>query len=318
MLHRNIGSVILCVAPLGVALLTLAAAGCDGNDQPDASTPIDAGPGPSELFGACEEDSQCPGEGAVCRPSSDGWPGGFCTVPCEDRTPCDARGVYHHCVVPEGETQGFCERRCLNGIDCGRDAYTCEGELPPSGGVCISVCSADEQCGAGTSCDLYTGRCVEGAPPTAGGITGEACAESDDCRSGACVAEASETGVPTGWVGGSCTGNCVLPSGFNSSSFYNGEALPAGTCPGAAVCLPVAQQARGDLGRCYAACVADSDCRPGYACLRDIALGGGGVSSYSNGACVPDNCEVAGCPAGYDCVTVTGSDGSPRSVCGAI
>src|SRR5690606_5864553 len=104
---------------------------------------------PSELFGPCQEDWQCPGEGAICRRATDGWPGGYCTVPCEDRTPCDFNGVYHHCVTRAGETQSYCERRCLNGIDCGRTAYTCAGELPPSGGLCIGVCASDDECGAG-------------------------------------------------------------------------------------------------------------------------------------------------------------------------
>lgn len=305
-------------APLAAAFAVLLLGACDDNPPAeDASVPQDAGPQleTSELFGACQEDWQCPGEGAICRGAAEGFPGGYCTVPCEDRTPCDSRGVYHHCATREGEEQSYCERRCLNGIDCGRDGYTCVGELPPSGGLCVPVCSSDEQCGAGTACDTYTGECVEGAVPDSGALTGEACAENDDCRSGQCAPEVNEEGVPTGWVGGYCVGNCILPSGFNNNDFFAGDALPQATCPGDAVCLPANGQARGDLGRCYDQCAADGDCREGYTCLMEISLASGGVSTYPNGLCVPDDCSMTGCPNGYDCVTVTGSDGRPRNVC---
>lgn len=303
------------LSALAAAVLVLAA--CDGTAPVDASTPnVDAGPEleMSELFGACQEDWQCPGEGALCRTAADGYPGGYCTLPCDDRTPCDARGAYHHCVQLEGEDQSYCERRCLNGIDCGREAYSCLGELPPSGGVCVAVCSTDEQCGDGFACDVYTAQCVEGEPPTAGALTGEACADDDGCRSAQCVPEVNEAGVPTGWVGGYCLGNCVVPSGYNTSDFFSGDALPQGTCPGDAVCWPANGMARGDLGTCYDQCMGAGDCRPGYRCLQDIQLQTR-VVSYTNGICVPDDCASAGCPTGYSCVTVTGGDGEARNVC---
>jgi hypothetical protein len=274
----------ISLACLSVLLLVV---GCDGSPPEEDAQVItlpDAGPpppDPSELFGPCVEDSQCPGAGAICRTNRDGWPGGYCTVPCEDRTPCDYRGVYHHCTAQEGETQTYCERRCLNGIDCGRTGYTCIGMLPPSGGLCIGVCSSDAECGDGTVCDLYSGQCAVTAP-TNGALTGEACSGSQSCRSGACLTEAGN-----GWPGGYCVGNCILPSGFNTSTFYNGDSLPRGTCAGDAICLPVGSQAEGDLGTCYDQCVDDGDCRTGYGCLKDFQLGSGGVSSYDNGVCVP-------------------------------
>lgn len=293
------------------------ATACDGTPVADAGMEPDAGPPlmPSELFGPCVEDWQCPGVGAVCRTDADGWPGGYCTVPCEDRTPCDYRGVYHHCATREGETQAYCERRCLNGIDCGREVYTCAGELPPSGGVCVGVCSTDDHCGAGTVCNTFSGQCVpEGTAPT-GSVTGEACGQPEDCQSGQCIQELTEDGVPTGWIGGYCVGNCILPSGYNTSSFFSGDALPQGTCAGDAVCIPAGgAMSRGDLGTCYDQCTGDGDCRPGYGCLQQIQLGGGGSANYSNGLCVPEDCGSAGCPTGYDCVTVMGANG-PRNVC---
>ena len=263
-------------------------AGCDGGggDTPDAamSTP-DAGPvrAPSTLFGPCEVDAQCPGEGAVCRTAAEsGLPGGSCTVPCEDRTPCDAFGVYHHCVRRPGASQSYCERRCLNGIDCGREAYTCQPppEGAPEGGICFGVCSSDEHCGSGTVCDVASGRC-ETSLPTSGGVTGDTCASPTDCRSGFCISEAN------GWPGGQCTGPCILPPGYNSTRFFTGDALPQGECPADQICLAVlGGLARGDYGACMIACTSPADCRTGYTC-RNQFEGGAGVSTYSNGVCWP-------------------------------
>lgn len=293
---------------------------CDGaSPQADAYVPPmpDAGPPlePSTLFGACVEDWQCPGEGAICRTAADGYPGGYCTVPCEDRTPCRARSVYHHCVAREGETQSYCEARCLNGIDCGRDGYTCAGELPPSGGVCIAVCSTDAQCGSGTVCDPYSGQCVEGQPAS-GAVTGEPCGFEDDCRSGVCALEISEDRVPTGWIGGYCVANCILPPGFNNSDFYMGDTLPQATCAGDAVCIPAGEGSRGNLGTCYAECASDDDCREGYGCLNEFPRGNGMPKAFTNGICVPKGCSgTEPCPSGYECVRIQGADGQQRNVC---
>lgn len=300
------------------SVMVLGLTGCDGGGGTDAGAD-DAGPGlePSELFGPCEDDSQCPGEGAICRTAADGYPGGYCTVPCEDRTPCDVFGVYHHCARREGEEQSFCEQRCLNGLDCGRDAYTCAGELPPSGGACIGVCSSDEDCGGGFVCDPYTAVCSTSVTEV-GAITGEPCADSDDCRSGQCFVDENAAGQPTGWAEGYCVSNCILPPGYNNNDFFAGDAFPNGGCPGDAICLPAdfSQTAQRDLGRCYDQCVTDGDCRTGYACLKDIQLASGGTSSYSNGLCVPGDCRMTGCPTGYTCQTVTTTSGTTRNVCG--
>lgn len=298
-------------------LLFALVAGCDGGGGGSDGGGGDAGAPASELFGPCESDAQCPGEGAICRRAEDGYPGGYCTVPCADRTPCDAFGVYHHCATRQGETQSYCEQRCLNGVDCGRPAYTCVGELPPSGGYCIGVCSSDEDCGGGSVCDPYTAVCSD-ATTEVGAITGEPCAGSEDCRSGQCFVDQNAAGQPTGWAEGYCVSNCILPVGYNNSSFFAGDAFPNGGCPGDAICLPAdfSKTAQGDLGRCYDQCVADGDCRTGYTCLQDIQLASGATSSYSNGLCVPGDCSDTGCPSGYTCQTVTTTSGATRNVCG--
>jgi len=146
-------------------------------------------------------------------------------------------------------------------------------------------------------------------------VTGEPCHGTTDCRSGQCVTELNN-GVPTGWIGGYCVGNCLLPTGYNPNTFFAGTALPAGSCTGNAICFPVGgTQGDGDLGTCYDACTTPSDCRLGYSCLRQFQLGSGGTATFTNGLCVPVNCTPGACPTGYECVTVTAADGSTRNVC---
>lgn len=296
---------------------SVSACGGDTPADPDSGPGLDAYvPPPSELFGPCVDDSQCPGEGAICRRDEDGYPRGYCTVPCDDRTPCDAFGVYHHCTQLVGQDRRYCEQRCLNGFDCGRGAYTCAGELPPSGGVCIGVCSRDDQCTPGNLCEPYSGRCYpEGMVPTAGATTGQPCRSDSACRSGLCAEEVTEAGVPTGNVGGSCVSNCILPTGYNSNSFFDGSSLPNGSCVGGAVCFPTNSFSEGDLGVCLAECHGDGDCRPGYACGNAFNTASGTPATFDNGVCLPIDCSRAACPSGYTCARVPRADGSVRNVC---
>lgn len=294
---------------------TLVACGSPSGD-PDAGS-LDARVlPPSQLFGPCEEDSQCPGEGAICRRDDDGYPRGYCTVPCDDRTPCDVFDAYHHCTQLEGQDRRYCEARCLNGIDCGRTGYTCVGELPPSGGVCLGICFDDAHCSEGYECERYSGTCFPaGTAPTTGAETGAACDDDDSCRSGVCATEVAESGAPTGYVGGLCAGNCILPRGWNSNNLFNGPVLPAGTCPGDAVCFPNGSLTEGDLGRCLPACTGDEDCRPGYQCANAFQLTMGPVT-FDNGVCQPIDCSMTDCPTGYQCFQVGRADGSVANVCG--
>lgn len=279
---------------LGVAL---AACSGDGEALEDAGTPdagvvadpdaglVDTGPAlePSTLFGPCVEDAQCPGEGAICRTASEtGAPGGFCTVPCEDRTPCDFNNVYHHCLARDGETQKYCERRCLNGIDCGRAGYTCQLFQGEDEGACFGLCDADEQCGGGQRCEPYSARCVASDAPDDGAINGETCAAATDCRSEFCITEADN-----GWPGGACISRCILPVGYNSSSFYGGDTLPRAACPEGNLCLPLLGSfTRGDPGACLVDCDKTEDCRPGYTCRKQFDANGMQFT-FTNGVCWP-------------------------------
>lgn len=294
-----------------LALTTgLAVTACDGGTAAVDAATADAATLPmSRLGGACFVDSQCPGVGATCRPAAtSGYPGGQCTAPCIDRTECDDGAVYNACVTLPGASATTCESFCRNGHDCSRPGYTCAAE-----GYCFPVCSTNEECGAGADCDPYTGRCVAtGTVPTTGALTGEACASDAACRSGTCR-QAQEGAYITGFVGGYCQSNCRLPSGYNTSTFFDGTTLPAGTCPGTGVvCFPTATYAEGDLGVCLAECHADSDCRTGYQCVNNFT-----GTPLANGVCRPMNCATGGtCPAGTTCHQYVTSSGNTAGLCG--
>lgn len=255
--------------------------------------------GPSTLFGPCTEDAQCPGVGAVCRTAAeDGYPGGYCTVPCQDRTPCEVRNqefvTYHNCVAldPDDE-QAYCERRCISGQECQRtpgQAYSCLGAAlgPLLGGYCVPVCTSDADCGNGTFCNPFSGEC-QSEPYAAGslGEAGSACSSDDQCASGQCVLEVDNPA----FQGGYCLGYCILPAGYNTNNLFAGDVFPRGSCPDErAICFPanIGRAQENNLGFCLAECESNAECRDGYACQQQFQLRQGGeVFTFENGRCWP-------------------------------
>ncbi len=310
-----------------LALGAAIAAGCgDSGPAPtpdagmDAGPPVDAGSDagllPSELFGPCVEDSQCPGDGATCWRGADGYPEGYCTVPCMDRGPCDDGVVFNHCLVRMGETVGHCERRCLNGVDCMRAGYTCIGNGTfdaTDTGVCYGVCGGDIACGAGSECNPWSGRCItEGDVPVDGSLNGGTCAVDTDCRSGNCIEERRGS-TPTGWNSGYCYGFCILPMGYNTNTLFSEDTLPQGTCAENDICFPNGSYTRGDLGICFQGCITNDDCRvdEGYVCRSSWRLASGDTRTFTNGICVPMTCSATSpCPTGFTCRTVTTTSGT--------
>lgn len=280
-----------------------------GIEAPDAGADAaDAGHAASTLFGPCLEDYQCPGAGAFCRKAATGFPGGICTKRCEDRTPCDAFGSWNYCLREEGTELKVCAQKCLNGIDCGREGYTCSDPLVGGVGVCEPVCSGD-LCGAGAECNADSGRCVAPGSVPAGAGLGEGCDADEDCVSGSCTPETVGT-TPTGYVGGICTGPCILPAGWNNNTIFSGDVLRPGSCPAGNICVPSGSLARGDPGQCVPECRSDGDCRTGYECLQTVGLSDGSTKTFDNGWCTPLDCTRTDCPSGYLC-----KPGSGRYVC---
>jgi hypothetical protein len=299
-------------------LLLSALAGCDS----PVVAPVDAAVSDayqlpmSRLLGPCVEDWQCPGAGAFCRSAEEGFPGGQCTSACTDRTECDDGAVYNECLLLTGATAMACEAYCRNGSDC-RTGYTCQvlgtDAAGATRGVCLPVCATDAECGGTSQCDPYTGRCVAmGGVHTTGAVTGEACTSDAACRSGNCRLPV-ENASYTGYLGGYCQSLCRIPQGYNTNNFFDGPALPQGTCTGDAVCLPGGnQQGAGDLGVCLASCTSSADCRPGYTCNQTIQS-----HTFTNGYCAPVNCMAAGmtCPTGT-CHAAQDSQGNVYGICG--
>lgn len=293
------------------ASLSLSLVAC-GDD--DGAGPLDLGPAdlgeidmdlpPAALFAACERDTQCPGVGAVCRHPIDGWPNGYCTVPCvpPDNEPClDTDLYYNHCLTDATTGDSWCERRCLNGLDCARDGYTCVGQFPPTDqGMCVGLCLSDGDCGRGEVCNVESGRCVL-LLPTTGSAIGSPCAANADCRSNDCIQEVSAAGNPSGFVGGYCALLCILPPGYNANSLYAGSSLPPGTCPSGGICFPNGGFSEGDPGLCLDECSAAGDCRAGLECAKDFPLASGATAHFDNGVCLPIDCQVDTCPTGYSC-----------------
>jgi hypothetical protein len=232
-----------------------------------------------------------------------------CTPP--DRGPCDDGDIYHICAAQE-DGSGICEERCLSGNDCTREGYTCAGvgEFGEMFGICVPVCSADEECGTGAVCNRYSGRCVASGTTPAGSVTGGTCADNPDCQSEQCLPERSGL-TPSGWNGGYCIGPCILPAGYNSSTFFGEDTLPQGTCVDGDVCFPNGSLTRGDLGVCLAGCDSDADCRAdeGYECRKSFATAGGN-NTFTNGVCFRIDCGTTPCPTGFSCRAVMTTAGT--------
>ena len=281
--------------------------------------PPDTGPLPmSTIFGECVADTQCPGEGAFCRTSDEGWPQGSCSAPCADRGPCDDGIVFNHCIDVDGEGGDICEQRCLNAVDCGRPGYVClaKGQIAAESGFCVGYCTSDDDCGGTSQCNVYSAACVPaGTVPTEGGHTGDPCANDDACLSGFCIEQADSTGTPSGWVGGTCVGNCILPPGYNNNTFFAQDALPTEQCPEGNVCFPNGDLSQREAGLCIQGCGGAGDCRPGYFCRQTFELPMG-PKTFTNGVCFPIDCSTEMCPAGTTCREVRFSDGSTANRCG--
>ena len=89
-----------------------------GDDDDDASTPPNPGP-LSYIGGPCESVADCEYDGAVCLDDGDGFPGGHCSLPCEQYCPdadgypvtfCGAAGDIPDAAADLGD--GACFSRC--------------------------------------------------------------------------------------------------------------------------------------------------------------------------------------------------------------
>ena len=120
--------------------------------------------------------------------------------------------------------------------------------------------------------------------------------------------------MTSGWIGGYCLSFGRVPS---NSTYMVGAPIPQGSCPAGAGVVPLGGELEGDEGPCLKTCDSVSDCRPGYQCDHFLS-GMGGGPFFSNGVCMPVDCNVAGmtCPAGYACVVPPSDAAAPAGLCG--
>ncbi len=286
----------------------------------------------------CSSDSDC-GDGNICGfMNSSGT--GICLERCENNAGCRINGYV--CTIPEGRVENACvpggtgkgliADHCQTSADCdggpkglclreemgfpgGYCTHTCGFQGPcPSGttcafdaqerGICVGLCSEDEDCNEGYRCrDIGGGR--KGCWP--GGDTGDPCNGHADCNSGVCLSQDRH-----GWPGGYCTDLCDSDQ----------------DCADGDLCLPWGPNGQ---GICVKGCDSDTDCREGYVCTVTpngeracLPYGGGDgrigdpcsstadCDGGTDAVCVPTpsggqcstRCSTNGdCPPGYRCVT---------------
>lgn len=306
---------------------------------PDARPPLKT---PSQLYGPCNADAECV-EGFTCRTEADtGAPGGECNHECRTDDDCvlfpadGSNPVDGYCAAAAGSAPRRCLRVCLNGIDCERDGYTCRvfnANQVNEVQACVAICT-DDSCVNGTVCDSESGRCRTPGFRPVGRTVGQTCAPAMrgtepatppemQCRSENCNADwlpdSRGNRFYTGWNGGYCLGRCILPQGYNSSTFWNMTTLPQANCPSGSICYPNGSLSRGDQGVCLKECHNNGECRgmDGYICQQSVSLSATNIRRYMNGYCIPQNCANAAtpCPTGLMCRRTTRSDGSVTGAC---
>jgi hypothetical protein len=287
-----------------------------GGQDVRTDTRTDAPADTGTLYQQCTRDADC-GAGSTCNLL---FPGGLCTRRCtNDRAcgngVCDTQlGCLPSCTPHGG---GECDQfgsSCFP-YDAAGTQYICFPSCFPTGTT--PPANYTNNCGGANSvCDPNVLLCVPPDAVAMGAAVGEGCMTDQDCASGRCIAEISDTGEATGYIGGQCFAVGRLPSG---DSYQMGMPLPRSNCPMNSVAIPFENtDAEGDPAICLRSCVTDADCgRAGYSCyrVRDMA----GAYIFSNGLCEPANCNdpAYACPSGYHCVTDPSDAAMPQGHCEA-
>jgi len=249
---------------------------------PDAAHAADAGDAGADAGDAfvpsvgmpCASDDACPEEAPICLVDP-GFRDGYCTQFCVDAS----------VICPDGSQCtpiSFMTKVCLAECDdtaappC-RPGYGC-GEGAPVAPVCAPGCDVDADCPDGLRCNPDDGGLGEGECYDAGAELGDPCIEPEQCNIDSwCIRERDR-----GYPGGTCT------------IFRCNEVEDTG-CPGDAHCVF-------DFYRdpiCLTRCVADTDCRAGYACLPD--------PTYPDRMRCTPSCDDAAClEPGATCDAMTG------------
>ena len=148
---------------------------------------------------------------------------------------------------------------CLSGCCFGDRCVPFNSQGSAVCGAFGQVCQA---CGLNEGC--LAGKCQPAFGIDGGntGVVGGACTTDQSCGSdglGFCIPALDPTGVSTGFVGGYCSRMC--------------DNAP---CPAGASCIPAQTSTGGTVNVCFASCMNQVSCRPGYRC-----------DTQNGGVCVP-------------------------------
>ena len=228
---------------------------------------------------ACERGGEC--DTQTCLPESDGFPGGYCSIPsCNDLRPCT---VGSHCVYSTKDETSICLAFCSGTSEC-RDGYVCQPVYEGNISVCAPACSRAEDCPDQADCDEASGKCLlrECDPK-----------QSADCGEGR-VCFPDSLNITTS--GGLCLTTCD-PSDSK--------------CRGQDLCQPLPEDPE-HAGLCVPPrCKQTLDCSAGSLCVEGVCQPP--ARCDDKGACGDSATACVGGPGGQ-CVTKCNDDAS----CSAI
>lgn len=225
---------------------------------------------------ACDDDNDCGGM-LICLTSDvdyqvfgDGGPGnGYCSALCEEDADCpndgacfgegDGKRCIETCIIGEPE-QEFLDSP-LDPEKChGREDVRCA--TVNNQDICIPTCVTDDQCGQ-RFCDPQQAICVD--EPHTGIANGEPCPDGDECE-GICVTFTDDNTMCSNW--------CVKGGDELTLTVECG-----GPTVGLCAFSPAANEL-GDYGFCTEACTTHADCQgPNFRCFPVGGLTGNGVDN---------------------------------------
>ena len=297
---------------------------CQNGTCAGAPTSVPSGGG--KLGDACQSDANCD-KPTFCQPISANQ--AVCSQSCIPSSSGSCPAGFG-CVAYQGSTtQGACIAGAGGGgTPTGKDigapcasSAECKSQMCVSSGgaaTCQTPCTANAQCPAGQTCQLFSGKTYGACatPPSGGGggsktPDGGSCTSSSQCASALCVGSGST---------GTCVGDCTskpCAAGFACVALSNGKGgcFPAGnkglgeTCSEDLDCAGGLCMADGGKYICSQPCSGSKPCPSGYGCY---AVSGGS-------ACFPEQPKAgigATCQASSDCLSdlcVTGTSGATCS-----
>ncbi len=221
-----------------------------------------APPGRNPFGAPCATNSECTA-GSICFDTVRfGWPGGYCTTPCDADRPCAAN---QFCLVGNGGGGfGTCRLKCSTDADCGRDGYMCNA------GLCQPDCRRSPNvCGGGSVCDA-AGHCSSAPPapscPNGQSVCGDAAAAKQYCT------DVLHDQMNCGACGSRCGTGDTCQDGKCRTTGSSLPGLLACMAPGGAPMCVAAYRDNANCGACGNVCPAGTNCDNGRCSTGPMCL----------------------------------------------